>query len=179
MKPKYLFLFLIVASCTKKTVFCNLPSVAISVYATEPCKANGEVTINTTQNYLYSLNHAPFSGNIKFSNLDTGYHSLKIKDVDGCIFDTTIQIQQTNSGPLFAAVKQVLRQNCLGCHSGINPQAGLNFADNCTILKSWERINERAVIGINGAPMPQGGLMPISERNKIAEWIKAGHGYTN
>lgn len=62
------------------------------------------------------------------------------------------------------------------CHSGINPQAGIDFTRICDILNHWDRIQARAVDG-NPSPMPPTGIIPIVERNKILDWINTGHLY--
>jgi uncharacterized membrane protein len=65
-----------------------------------------------------------------------------------------------------------------GCHSGNNPQGGLDFTNVCDILNHWQRIDARAVQGIP-SPMPQAGLIPQEERSKIIEWLNTGHSYSN
>jgi uncharacterized membrane protein len=77
-------------------------------------------------------------------------------------------------GNIFTEVATILKIRCSLCHSGLNPQAGLDFTRNCDILANWNRIQARAIEG-NPAPMPPTGLIPLAERNKILEWINSGH----
>src|SRR5688500_9464421 len=50
-------------------------------------------------------------------------------------------------GPLFTSVKSMMQTNCAisGCHVGSNPQAGLNFTVDATIVQQKDRIKVRAV----------------------------------
>jgi hypothetical protein len=56
--------------------------------------------------------------------------------------------------------------------------AGLDWKSSCDILQFWDRIKARAIDG-NPSPMPQAGLLPLSEINKIMDWINAGHRYSD
>jgi len=89
-----------------------------------------------------------------------------------------VDISTVSPGPKFLQVKRILANNCLQCHSGVNPQAGLDWSRDCDILQYWDRIKARAVDG-DPSPMPQAGLIPESERNQIMAWIQAGHRYTD
>ncbi|MGB4770528.1 MAG: hypothetical protein WBP58_03670 [Chitinophagaceae bacterium] len=75
-------------------------------------------------------------------------------------------------------MRRILFNNCIQCHSGVNPQAGLDWTRDCDILQYWDRIKARAVDG-DPSPMPQAGLIPETERNKIMAWIQAGHRYSD
>jgi len=89
-----------------------------------------------------------------------------------------VDISTLRAGPAFLQVKRILANQCLQCHSGVNPQAGLDWSRDCDILQYWDRIKARAVDG-DPSPMPQAGLIPESERNQIMAWIQAGHRYTD
>lgn len=89
-----------------------------------------------------------------------------------------VDLSTQTPGPAFLQVKRILATNCLQCHSGVNPQAGLDWSRDCDILTYWDRIKARAVDG-DPSPMPQAGLMPMAERSLITAWIQAGHRYTD
>lgn len=91
---------------------------------------------------------------------------------------SSVDLSAQNPGPVFLQVKSILATHCLQCHSGVNPQAGLDWSRDCDILTYWDRIKARAVDG-NPSPMPQAGLIPLAERSKISAWIQAGHQYTD
>jgi uncharacterized membrane protein len=81
-------------------------------------------------------------------------------------------------GPLFAAVRSVLQNNCVSCHNSGNQQGGMNWTIDCNIVQFKDRIQARAVFG-NPSSMPPTGLIPASERQKITNWINAGGRYTD
>jgi uncharacterized membrane protein len=85
----------------------------------------------------------------------------------------------TTTGPLFTAVRTVVRANCAvsGCHTTPNPQSGVNFSDDNTIVSLRLNIKTRAVDQAGTAnQMPQPPLPPLSttDRQKIVDWINAG-----
>ena len=82
-----------------------------------------------------------------------------------------------NAGALFTSVKTVLSTNCAlsGCHSGANPQNGLNFSDNCTIVTQGARIKARAVDHVpSQMPPPPAPPLSDADKKKITDWIAAG-----
>jgi uncharacterized membrane protein len=87
-------------------------------------------------------------------------------------------------GPLFTAVKTMMQANCAisGCHAGSNPQNGLNFTNDNTIVAQKERIKVRAVDNAGTATqMPPPPAQPLStaDRQKITNWMAAGGAITN
>lgn len=82
-------------------------------------------------------------------------------------------------GPLFTAAKSVISASCAvsGCHAGSNPQAGLNFSNDATIVAQRSNIKARAVDQA-GTPtqMPPPPRQPLSaaDQKKITDWISAG-----
>jgi hypothetical protein len=81
------------------------------------------------------------------------------------------------AGPKYQAVKALISSNCAlsGCHAGTQAP---NFTDDCNIINNRLLIKARAVDGIPSF-MPPTGPLPISERNKITDWINAGGRYTD
>lgn len=82
-------------------------------------------------------------------------------------------------GTLFTSVRNILQANCAlsGCHSGANPQNGINFADNCTIVAQKDRIKVRAVDQAgtpSQMPQPPNAALSASDRQKITDWVNAG-----
>ena len=113
---------------------------------------------------------------INFENISVGKHTVYVKDSNGCEASKEVSIDTIASGTKFREVATILKTRCSLCHSGLNPQAGLDFTRNCDILANWNRIQARAVEG-NPSPMPPTGLIPLEERNKILLWINSGHTY--
>ncbi len=177
--------------CTGTAVFTltdpNLCSgVTITVNTTNtsntPCEGNtASITITPsggTGPYTYSLNSGAFqSGNV-FSNLSTANHSIVAKDANGCTGTKNVLVGDLPAGPLFTAVRTLVQNNCVTCHNPTQPNGGMNFSVDCNIVANKDRIKARAV-DANPSPMPQGGLLPASERQKITDWINAGGKFTN
>ena len=85
----------------------------------------------------------------------------------------------TTPGPLFTAVRSVVQTNCAvaGCHTGASPQNGINFSNDNTIVSQKDRIKVRAVDEANTPnrmPPPPNPPLPVTERQKIIDWINAG-----
>lgn len=89
-----------------------------------------------------------------------------------CIGCDTSDVKYSN------AVKPILDQNCVSCHSGSSPSGGfaLDTYDN---VKPWAEnaMLYNAVAHINGAsPMPKGGnKLDDCKIRKIKKWIDAGY----
>jgi hypothetical protein len=176
-----LFIFIVgcISACKKSDSACNLQlAVTTSVIASQPCAATGAVVITSPvgADYKYKLGNQSFQSDPAFQNLKTGVYIVTVKDASGCEAVKEIMIDTILQGPKFTQVFQILANRCFSCHSGNNPQAGLNFTNVCDIINHWQRIEARAIQGIP-SPMPQAGLIPLAERNKIVEWINAGHSY--
>lgn len=72
-------------------------------------------------------------------------------------------------------IQPIIFNNCLTCHSSVNPRAGLiletynqtkNSAQNGTLI---QRLNDVA------NPMPQGGLLTAEKRALFDKWIADGY----
>lgn len=169
------------ASCKKQNnaADCLLPStIAITSTASHPCNATAVVTVDALGNFLYKLNNGPYQQSSVFAAVKAGINTVTIMQQGVCSTSKTIMVDTVKPGTQFNAVAQILSANCSSCHSGINPQAGLNWLNPCDILQYWERIKARAVDG-NPTPMPPTGLLPAAERSVIVNWVNAGHSYTN
>lgn len=73
-------------------------------------------------------------------------------------------------------LKRVFDNNCVGCHGGSNPEAGLSLASYLEVREAV--LNTNLLARINGEPgvpvMPQGGLMDSCRINKINRWAEEG-----
>lgn len=184
-KQLFLSILLLLAlySCTEESEIkpCNLQdTMFVSSTASHPCSGSGTIQITglVGANFQYKIDSQLFQNQPAFLNVTVGKHILVAKDQNGCeimrevVIDTITIVQ----GKTFKQVKNILSNRCTSCHSGYNPHAGLDFTKTCVILNYWDRIEARAVHGIP-SPMPQKGLIPQEERNKILEWIANGHQY--
>lgn len=155
-----------------------VPVIATSSTASNPCLATGfiEITSPINADYLYKVDEGSFQTSTLFENISLGKHTVYVKDSNGCEASKEVSIDTIASGTKFAEVATILKIRCSLCHSGLNPQAGLDFTRNCDILTNWNRIQARVIEG-DPTPMPPTGLIPLEERNKIIEWITSGHTY--
>lgn len=173
-----LMLLFIFASCKKDQAAgkCGPMNIVYSTTASDSCVEKGTISIQSPigADYTYKAGNQPFQASPIISFLLPGEHKVFVKTPDGCLDSTTIVIAKVTAGPLFTAAKNVFTSYCFPCHTGSNPQAGHDWARSCDILNQWSRIKARAVDG-NPAPMPPSGLIPPAERDKIMNWINAGH----
>lgn len=175
-----LLLFVGFYSCSEdNSKLCNLQnSLFVSTTASNPCSGSGSIQIIEPigVNFQYKIDNQPFQNLPTFLNVKVGKHDLVVKDNMGCKILKEVIVDTLQKGNTFRQVSQILANRCSSCHSGNNPQAGLNLTKPCDIQNHWDRIQARAVNGIP-SPMPQTGLIPLEERNKIMEWIANGHSY--
>lgn len=165
-----------VATCAGVNIIVNATATG-----NDPCTSgNGTVTASATGGvppYTYSLNGSAFQATAVFTNLITGSYTVMVKDANGCTGSASAVVSNAAAGPLFIQVRTLIRNNCLYCHGPTNPN-GINLNADCNIVSGKDRIKARAVDGIP-SPMPQTGLLPVSERQKITGWINAGGKYSN
>lgn len=172
------FLGYVLTSCAKeKTGSCTAVIPPVSVTGAPPCTPTGEIRFVPPpgSRYRFRLGQESFREELVYTGLRPGLYRVGIQEDAGCMADTLIRVPDLATGPLFTAVRQLLATHCTACHSGVNPQAGLDFSQDCDILAHALRIEARAVQG-NPSPMPQAGLLPPAERQKITDWIRAGYG---
>lgn len=176
------------AGCTGSASFTLTASggctgVTITISATPtgvtPCvSASGSIAVTATGGtapYTYSLNNnGQFQSISTFSNLNQGTYSIAVRDANGCTaIQNSIAVTERAAGPLFTAVKSLIQANCVSCHNATVANGGVNLSTDCSIVSARERIRIRAVDG-TGGPMPTSGLLPLTERQKITNWINAG-----
>jgi hypothetical protein len=174
------FCFLFIACNKEVKQPCEDNHVSATATTSDPCIAQGIITISSPlgAHIQYRSGNSTFQSSPVFGPLLPGNYTIIAKEENGCIHRSDIIVLPITPGSLFNVVKTVLADNCITCHGGSNPQAGIDFARNCDIINNWDRIKARAVDGIP-TPMPQGGLLPVNERIKIMNWVNAGHRFTD
>lgn len=153
-------------------------TITPTITGTTPCvSASGLITINASGGsipYTYSLNNGTAQSSSTFQGLNNGTYQVTVKDANGCTATLTgISVASRTEGPKFAAVKALIQANCVSCHNASSASGGANLSTDCSIVSAKDRIKARAVDG-QPSPMPAGGLLPASERQKITDWINAG-----
>jgi len=167
--------------CIGKTITVNAATTGTDKCSITP---TGTITITAggSTGFTYSLNGGAYQASNVFTGVAVGTHNIAVKDVDGCIRTATATVADAPAGINFAAVRLILQNNCAlsGCHSGSSPQGGLNFTQDCTIVGAWDRIKARAVDGNPSfMPPPPNPQLTAAEKQKILDWIAAGHRYVD
>jgi SprB repeat len=166
------------SACSGVTITVNNTATG-----TTPCEANtGMITATASGGaggFTYSLNSGAFQSSGIFTNLAAGNYTVTAKDANGCTgVSAATTVNSLAAGTLFDAVRTLVQNNCVTCHNATVTNGGMNFSVDCNIVNNKDRIKARAVDG-NPSPMPQGGLLSGTERQKITDWINAGGKFTN
>jgi uncharacterized membrane protein len=130
----------------------------------------------------YSINGTSFQSSNVFNSLSPGSYTVTVKDANGCTQTATTTIAPSAAGPLFTAVRQLIQNNCVSCHSGPAPAAGRDWTIDCNVVDNSAAIKTRAVDQAGTATqMPEVPNAPLSveDRQKITAWINAGGSYSN
>jgi hypothetical protein len=138
--------------------------------------ATGSITVTPaggTGPYTFRLNGGVFQSSNIFSSLVAGSYIITAKDANGCTGGSIATVADLPAGPLFTAVRTLIQNNCVSCHNNTISEGGMNWTIDCNIVSFKDRIKIRAVDG-NPSPMPPGGFLPVSEQQKIINWINAG-----
>ncbi len=181
-------------ACTKSQPFTVLldpcigktQGISATTTANDKCSVSstGSITITATggAGFTYSLNGGAFQASNVFTGLAPNTYTIAAKDVDGCIKSGNATVVDGPPGINFSGVRTILQNNCAlsGCHSGPSPTGGLNFTLDCTIVSSWDRIKARAVdANPSVMPPPPNAALSATDKQKILDWIAAGHRYTD
>jgi hypothetical protein len=137
----------------------------------------GTITVTTPigSGYMYSIGGA-FQGSPNFFNLAAGKYTLIAKNVDSCAGKIDVTIN--GHGVKFFAVRTIINGYCGPCHLSGAVSGGKNFDSDDAVVASWDRIKVRTV---DGTPsfMPQGGQLTAIDKQKIVDWVNAGHKITD
>ena len=141
---------------------------------------NGSITVTASGStgFTYSVDAGAFQQSNVFSSIGAGAHSVSVKDLNGCLATVNVTVSATDPGPLFAAVKAMMANNCVSCHNASQAEGGMNWTVDCNIVANKDRIKARAV-DANPSPMPPTGLLPAADRQKIVDWINGGGQFGN
>jgi len=130
------------------------------------------VTFPVGDTVTYSLNNGSFQASTNFSNLSPGNYLLTVKNDKGCTDTTGINIP--NYGPKYALVEDLITGYCGPCHLYGGNAGGYNFDTDTKIVNAWDKIKATTVDGIPSF-MPEGGQLTTVDKNKILDWVNAGH----
>lgn len=183
----YLLFISFMQGCNKKDSPadpCLGVSYDIQYFKTESVGTsnNGNLTITSPvgDTISYQLNNAAFQASPVFSNLAPGDYRVIVKNQKGCT--DTLNVTVFNYGPKYAQVKQLIAGvggiggYCGPCHLNGAVNGGKNFDSDASIVASWDRIKARAVDGLpTFMPEAPNSPLTIADRQKITDWVNAGH----
>ena len=159
---------------------CNNVSIVpvATVAHSITAQAVGTITVTSPigSGFSYSINGTVFQGSVNFFNLAPGNYTVTAKNANGCI--GTVSVTINGYGPKFFNVRTIVNGYCGSCHLSGNMMGGKNFDADASIVASWDRIKVRAVDGLPSF-MPQGGQLTALDKQKIVDWLNAGHRITD
>jgi SprB repeat len=171
-----------VSACSGVTI-----TITTAVVNTTPCAtpaANGSITVTATGSagYTYNINGGAYQASNVFNNVAAGNHLIGVKDANGCSNTKSTTVGVIASGPLFAAVRNLITTRCAnGCHIGAgNNAAGYNFDSDCNVVSKWSQINQTTVTyTMKKMPISPQPFFTAAEKAIITSWVNAGHRYTD
>ncbi len=137
----------------------------------------GTITITSPigSGYLYGIGGA-FQASTNFFNLAAGAYTVTAKNAANCSGTSAVTIN--GYGPKFFDVRTIVNGYCGPCHLNGSTSGSKNFDLDSDVVGSWDRIKIRTV---DGTPtfMPQGGQLTAIDKQKITDWVNAGHRITD
>jgi uncharacterized membrane protein len=180
---------LLFAACSKSDTTPTPPPVdpcigvtitpVASVTHTTTGMMQGTITVTSPigSGISYSIGGTP-QASTNFSNLAAGAYTLTVKNASNCSGTTSLTIN--GYGPKFYQVRTLINGYCGPCHLNGTVTGGKNFDADNDVVNSWDRIKVRAADG-NPSFMPVAPNSPLTtiDRQKIVDWVNAGHRITD
>jgi hypothetical protein len=139
----------------------------------------GTVTVTSPigSGFLYSIDGTAFQASTNFFNLATGSYIVTVKNAINCV-GNSLPLTIIGYGAKYYEVKKIITGYCGPCHLNGTVSGGQNFDTDNAIVAAWARIKARAADGVPSF-MPQGGQLTALDKQKIVDWVNAGHLTTN
>lgn len=135
---------------------------------------NGSITVIYPRGdtLKYAVNNGAPQESPILSGLAAGNYVVKVINQKGC--SDTVHVSIVAYGTKYAAVKQLITGYCGPCHLNGGASGGKNLDTDSSIVATWDRIRLRCV---NGLPtyMPQNSQLTTIDKQKITDWVNAGH----
>jgi hypothetical protein len=141
-------------------------------------QTNGSVTVTSPvgSGHTYNINGGAFQASTNFNNLGPGTYTIAAKTDKGCTGNASVTV--VGYGPKYYAVKQIILGYCGPCHLNGGNSGSVNWDTDASIVAKWDRIKARCVDGIPSF-MPDGGQLTPVDKQKIVDWVNAGHTTSN
>jgi hypothetical protein len=138
----------------------------------------GTITVTSPigSGFTYSIGGTTFQGSTNFSNLAAGSYTVTVKNANNCA--GTVSTTINGYGAKYYEVKKIINGYCGPCHLNGTISGGQNFDTDASIVTAWARIKARASDGLPSF-MPQNGQLTALDKQKIVDWVNAGHLTTN
>jgi hypothetical protein len=138
----------------------------------------GTITVTSPigSGFTYSITGSAFQGSTNFFNLAAGSYTVTVKNANNCM--GTLPVTITGYGAKYYEVKKIITGYCGPCHLNGTISGGVNFDTDNSIVAAWARIKARAVDNLPSV-MPQGGPLTALDKQRIVDWVNAGHLTTN
>jgi SprB repeat len=160
--------------------------ITTAIVNTTPCvtPASGKITVTATGStgFTYNINGGAYQASNVFSALAAANYTVGVKDANGCTKTATATVGTVVSGPLFAQMRTLISTRCngSGCHMNGGNAAGYNFDNDCNIVTKWSQINGACVTyTLKRMPINPQPILTAAEKQKITDWVNAGHRYTD
>lgn len=139
---------------------------------------NGSITVIYPRGdtLKYAVNNGAPQESPIFSGLAAGNYIVKVINQKGC--SDTVHLNIPAYGAKYAAVKQLITGYCGPCHLNAGASGGKNLDTDSSIVVTWDRIRLRCVSGLP-TYMPQNGQLTTLDKQKITDWVNAGHRITD
>lgn len=140
----------------------------------------GTITVTSPigSGFTYSITGVPYQPSVNFFGLAAGNYTISVKNANNCVGTKAVTIN--GYGPKFYAVRTIINGYCGPCHLNGTINGTKNFDADIDVVNSWDRIKARAV---DGSPsfMPETPNAPLTaaDKQKIVDWVNAGHRITD
>jgi hypothetical protein len=189
MLPAFTFSIVFFTACSKSDSPSPVPpdacagktiSITTTPEATIHCSNDGKIDITVTGStgFTYKLNSTgTYQAASKFTDLAEGSYTVFVKDAAGCEKSVAVTVGSGGTeGAQFTTMKALVAAKCQDCHNNALANGGMNFQNECNIVKNKARIKIRAV---DEGTMPQNGPLSQSDKDIISNWITGGGTFTN
>ncbi len=140
----------------------------------------GTITVTSPigSGFTYSITGVPYQPSVNFFGLAAGNYTISVKNANNCVGTKTVTIN--GYGAKFYAVRTIINGYCGPCHLNGAINGGKNFDADTDVVNSWDRIKIRAVDG-NPSFMPAApnAQLTAADKQKIVDWVNAGHRITD